>query len=129
MTGSPSQKMRRSAVTAPPPRWDPAYRELRVGDTVVKEFRVPSPAQIAILSAFEEEGWPHRIDDPLSPLPNVEPKSRLHDAIKRLNGLQKIRLLRFRGDGTGEGVCWEYAAVTSFSLSDEASRESLPRAA
>jgi hypothetical protein len=63
--------------------------------------------QEAILIAFEEERWPPRIDDPLPGSPDLLPKRRLHDTIKSLNRNQKNRLVRFMGDGTGEGVRWE----------------------
>jgi hypothetical protein len=103
-------------VMAPPPRWDAAFRVLRVGNKVVKEYRLPSRNQETILEAFQEEGWPHSIDDPLPPLAEVEPKSRLHDTIKRLNRHHKDRLIRFRGDGTGEGICWEYVEAANLPL-------------
>jgi hypothetical protein len=56
--------------------------------------------------AFEEDGWPPRIDDPLPQKLNQDPKSRLHDTIKCLNRNHRKRLIRFSGDGTGEGVVW-----------------------
>jgi hypothetical protein len=61
-----------------------------------------------ILSAFEEENWRRRIDSPL-PLDNYreDRKRRLNHVIYRLNGHQTNRLIRFRGDGTGDGVIWE----------------------
>ena len=89
------------------PHWDADDRTLYVGRQVVKEYRVRSPNQEAVLSAFEEEHWPHYIDDPLSPVGDQNPKQRLRDTIKCLNANQKKRLLRFRGDGTGERVRWE----------------------
>jgi hypothetical protein len=88
------------------PLWDERRRALLVGPKIVKQFRLPSPNQVAILSAFQEEDWPNRIDDPLPPRPEVDPKRRLHDTIKSLNRYHKSRLLRFSGDGTGEGVTW-----------------------
>jgi hypothetical protein len=63
--------------------------------------------QEAILMAFEEEHWPPRIDDPLPAHPDLLPKRRLHDTIKGLNRKQKNCLIRFMGDGTGEGIRWE----------------------
>ena len=89
------------------PRWDADDRILYVGPLVVKEYRVRSPNQEAVLSAFQEEQWPHYIDDPLSPVADQSPKQRLRDTVKRLNENQKNRLIRFRGDGTGERVRWE----------------------
>ena len=57
--------------------------------------------------AFEEDGWPARIDDPLPPAKKIDAKQRLHDTIKNLNRNQKQRLIRFMGDGTGQGVRWK----------------------
>jgi hypothetical protein len=92
----------------PPPKWDDQRRQLRVGADLVKEFKLPSPNQETVLMAFEEEGWPPRIDDPLPPLPQLDPRRRLHDTIKALNRKQKSTLLRFMGDGSGEGIRWEF---------------------
>jgi len=89
------------------PKWDHQRRQLRVGADVVKEFKLPSPNQETVLTAFEEEGWPPRIDDPLPPLPQLDPRRRLHDTIKALNRKQKQYLIRFMGDGSGEGIRWE----------------------
>lgn len=94
------------------PRWDVDDRTLYVGEAIVKQYRVRSPNQEAILSAFEEENWPHYIDDPLSPAADQNPKQRLRDTIKWLNANQKNRLIRFRGDGTGERVRWELVGST-----------------
>jgi hypothetical protein len=89
------------------PKWDRDRRELRIGSKLVKVFKLPSPMQEAILMAFEEEQWPPRIDDPLPGHPDLLPKRRLHDTIKSLNRNQKNSLIRFMGDGTGEGIRWE----------------------
>ena len=78
-----------------------------MGDVLVKQFKLPSPNQETVLMAFQEEGWPPRIDDPLPPHPELDPKRRLHDTIKCLNHNQQNRLIQFHGDGTGEGVLWE----------------------
>jgi hypothetical protein len=66
-----------------------------------------SPNQERIIAAFEEEGWPRRIDDPLPPHPEQDPKHRLRDTIKSLNRHQVNRLLHLTGDGTGQGVRWQ----------------------
>lgn len=104
-----SQEHSRAATDATPalcPRWDAVRHELRVGGLLVKRFRSPAINQEAILSAFEEEHWPARIDDPLSPVGETDPKRRLCDTIKCLNRNQTRERVRFRGDGTGEGVLW-----------------------
>jgi hypothetical protein len=90
------------------PKWDCQRRQLRVGTNIVKEFKIPSPNQETVLTAFEEECWPPQIDDPLSPVPPLDNRRRLHDTIKALNRNQKNGLIRFRGDGSGEGIRWEF---------------------
>lgn len=90
------------------PLWDRDRQQLRVGKVIVKQFKVPAPNQEAVLAAFEEEEWPPRIDDPLPPQPEQDPKRRLHDTINSLNRNQKRPLVRFLGDGSGQGVRWEF---------------------
>ncbi len=89
------------------PRWDRDLQQLCLNGLLVKQFKVPAPNQETILAAFEEEGWPARIDDPLPPRLNQDAKRRLHDTINCLNRNQKHRMIRFLGDGSGEGVRWE----------------------
>lgn len=90
------------------PCWDPTRRELSLAGIPVKRFRVPARNQELILSAFEEDGWPIQIDDPLPVSDDIDPRTRLHDAINRLNGHQTNNLLSFHGDGHGTGVSWEH---------------------
>lgn len=90
------------------PDWDPNSRTLYVEGKIVKRFKWRAANQEAVLCAFQEEGWPRRIDDPLSPHPEQDSKRRLSDTIKCLNNKQAHRLIRFHGDGTGEGVVWEF---------------------
>ena len=78
-----------------PSTWDRDRLELRVDDQIVKQFKVPAANQETILAAFQEEGWPPRIDDPLPPQPEQDSKRRLHDTINSLNRNQKRALLRF----------------------------------
>jgi len=96
-----------STTAACKPCWNSRRRELCLGDTVVKHFRVPAATQQLILRVFEEECWPEHIDDPLPSSVDIDPHTRLHDAIHRLNGHQTNRLLRFKGNGNGTGVRWE----------------------
>ena len=58
------------------PEWNDETRVLCLGTVVIKQYRVPAPVQAAILSTFQEEGWPARIDDPLPPDGNGDPKQR-----------------------------------------------------
>jgi hypothetical protein len=71
-----------------------------------------------VLTAFQEEGWPEWIADPLPPEPGQDAKRRLNDTIKRLNDNQQVQLIRFRGDGTGQGVLWEAVASQPIAVDD-----------
>lgn len=89
------------------PSWDKVRHELKIGNHLIKKFKWRAQNQETILAAFEEECWPTRIDDPLPPLPGKNPKRRLADTVKCLNRNQNKSLIRFSGDGTGQGVLWE----------------------
>lgn len=95
-------------ATSERPRWDSERRVLSLNGTIVKHFKWAAENQEAVLCVFEEEGWPFRIDDPLKPSPEQDSKRRLSDTIKCLNRKQCNALIHFRGDGTGEGVVWEF---------------------
>jgi hypothetical protein len=86
--------------------YDPVLFEFRVHGGVVKRLDIRATAQSQILTAFQEEGWPCRIDDPLRPN-GSEAKARLRAIIHCLNGHQKPPRIHFFADGTGRGVRWE----------------------
>ena len=92
----------------PTPSWDSDQRVFRVGDSIVKHYCVPASNQELVLSVFEEQGWPKHIDDPLSPVPDIDPKRRLHSTIHCLNRNQKCQLVHFHGNGHGTGIWWEF---------------------
>ncbi len=98
------------------PIWDAERRVLAVNNTIVKQFKWIAANQQTVLCAFEEEGWPARIDDPLPPHPEQDSKRRLGDTIKCLNRKQCNPLILFRGDGTGEGVIWEIRGRTAVNV-------------
>jgi hypothetical protein len=124
---SPGNFCRDKASTSmqpePVPQWNGESRSLSVGRVLIKKFRIPSPNQEAVLAAFQEEEWPRRIDDPLRPQAHQVAKCRLHDTIKCLNRHHLHHLIRFRGDGTGEGVCWEYVGTSVAFLPAESSQK------
>jgi hypothetical protein len=107
-----AQALPGDASQPPWPRWDGAGRRLWLGDRVLKWFRQPAGNQTALLSAFQEQGWAAHIADPLRRATNEgeeEAQRRLHDTVKNLNRGLPPGTIRFRGDGTGQGVGWEYA--------------------
>jgi hypothetical protein len=91
----------------PKPRWYPDLHELHFNGTLVRRYKNPARNQELILAAFEEEGWPKRIDDPLPPIGDLDPRQRLRNTIVTLNRHQLAPLVHFRMDGTGCGVQWE----------------------
>jgi hypothetical protein len=93
------------------PSYDKDRRELCVGELIVKKFTQPSPSQETILTAFEEEGWPTHLDDPLPPKLGQPAKRRLHDTIQNLNRNQRIRAIRFRGHNNGLAVRWQFISL------------------
>ncbi len=93
------------------PHYNSKTRTLTINGKVARKFRWAASNQEKILMAFQEEGWPTRIDDPLPSDSEICPKRRLHDTIKCLNHGQRCKgtwFVRFRGDGTGQGVLWEF---------------------
>ena len=94
----------------PKPYWDSEYRELWFLGQLVKYIsKFPETTnQERILAAFQEDEWPHGIDNPIPSKGDMNPKRRLADTIADLNkGHITRKLIHFRGDGTGEGVIWE----------------------
>lgn len=89
------------------PHWNAELRELSIQGRLVKRFKWQAVNQEIVLGVFQEDGWPTVIDDPLPPKGDQDPKSRLHDTIKALNRNQEYAVIRFHGNGTGEGIRWE----------------------
>jgi len=92
----------------PRPHWDHLERTLAIGNRVLKRLRRPAASQVTILNAFEEEGWPRSIYDPLPPAVGSNPKQRLHNTINKLNANLLDSVIRFHGNGDGLCVCWEW---------------------
>ena len=118
MNGSNGSHQAGSVISMLQPVWDTEKRELRLGPHLVKRFKWPAINQEAILRVFQEENWPRRIDDPLTPDPDICPKRRLHDTIKCLNRRRINKYIKFRGDGTGQGVLLEIILPSSEDASD-----------
>jgi hypothetical protein len=95
------------------PHWDADARQLWLGGVLLKEFRQPAQNQTALLDAIEARGWV--IGHVSNPLPRerdeseTEAQERLHETIKNLNRGMPPRTIRFRGDGSGRGVWWEFS--------------------
>jgi hypothetical protein len=112
LTSASSRTAGQGATPPPPPasmedkpHWDAERGELWYGGEVVKKFKQPAPNARTILSAFQEQEWPPRIDDPLPQgRGSIVPRQRLADTLRGLKCNQAG--LIFEQDGTGEGVIW-----------------------
>jgi len=83
---------------------------------VIKRFRQKRRDQETILAAFEEQGWPPRIDDPLPGREGLDRRRHLRDTTDNLNRHQQHRLIKFMGDGTGQGVPWDWHSGATVEL-------------
>lgn len=77
---------------------------------IIKRIDQRAESLRAILRAFERQGWPAWIANPIKPDHDKDDRQRLADAVRRLNDKHKKRLIRFRRDGRGTGVIWELVA-------------------
>ena len=91
-------------VVIPRPRWNGVLLSLTWNGETVARYTRPAPNQVKILSAFEEEGWPPRIDDPLTP-------GSLRQTLKDLQKKFRDSPIAFCGDGTATGILWEPRAT------------------
>jgi hypothetical protein len=90
------------------PHWDKDHGELWFGSVLVKRFGQRAANQEAILDAFEEEGWPRFIFNPISPKDDLDDQVRLRRAVTRLNEAQSHPLIRLHVVRGGEEISWEY---------------------
>lgn len=95
------------------PCWTPKRRTLHLGGRLLKKFMRPAAVQELILTVFEEEGWPERIDDPLPLQPATPPSHRLRNAVRSLNRGLNSNDICFHADGTGTGITWALRARVS----------------
>ena len=86
------------------PVWQGRLRELHWGAAVAKRFKQPAPSQELILPAFEEDGWPAILDDPLPPAEGQDSKRRLHQTVGNLN--RGLKHVRFEVCGNGTAIRW-----------------------
>jgi len=87
------------------PRWDAGAGELWWRGRMVKRLRVDAANQAAVLAAFEAQGWPGRIDDPLPA--GAGAKRRRWETVRVLNARLPAQSFRFRTAGRSAGIRWE----------------------
>ena len=95
----------RGRSIAATPHWDNDTQKLSYLNQTVRKVMRPKQAYniVTILNAFQDAGWPHRIDDPFGRKPSDDTRRR---DISNLNkGLRNGRL-KFACDGNGTGFVW-----------------------
>lgn len=88
------------------PTWDADRRELCLDGDVLKRYRRAAENQMLLLDVFQEEGWPHEIDDPLPRDGDVDPKIRLKETVKSLNEGIEDHAIIFGVSHHGERATW-----------------------
>jgi hypothetical protein len=89
------------------PYWDSLNRKLYFRGELVKAFTSPADHQEAILAAFQAQGWPPSIPNPLAGDTEAQRHLRQERAVRRLKGNQHARLLDFHVRAGGKNVTWE----------------------
>jgi hypothetical protein len=95
------------------PVWSTRERTLVLGGRVVLRYLYRSPNQELVLTVFQEEGWPSRIDDPLPFVAGLDAKQRIRDTVRALNAKQAEHLIGFRSDGSGQCVVWQLISAAA----------------
>jgi hypothetical protein len=89
------------------PRWDPRLLVLQVDDIAVKEFQAKARNQLVIVSAFDTQGWPRQIDNPLDSGGPAQRAQALADAVHGLNRNLRAKVIRFHTAEKGASVRYE----------------------
>ncbi len=86
------------------PVWNKKTCTLHFAGKVIRKVRGLKTASnvVRILNEFQDFDWPERIENPLPPGVSG---FRLRETIRTLN--RGLKLVRFRADGSGEGIIWE----------------------
>jgi hypothetical protein len=94
------------SVTTTIPSWNRETGELRLNDRLVKHIKNIKQAVnvIRILDAFERDGWPEVMGDPLPYATERKRRERLGEALKSLNC--KLVGLRFLRNGSTQCIRW-----------------------
>jgi hypothetical protein len=91
-------RRKQKAAPAIKPVFDADSRELSISGKVIKRYKRPAENQILVLTAFQESGWPSRIDNPLPP------KKNLRETIRSFNKTAGICIKL--GSDSGNGIRW-----------------------
>ena len=89
------------------PFYDVAQRILWYAGRLVKRLRQQADVQEIVLRAFQRQGWPRALKNPLPKGSTIPMEARLHAVVRRLMNAQKEARIRFFRNGTKCMICWE----------------------
>jgi hypothetical protein len=90
------------------PHYDATRRELQWRGRLVKRLKRAGCNQTAVLIAFENLGWPARIENPLESDGLTDTKAQLRETVRALNaGQEQDARIQFHSDDGG--VRWQAA--------------------
>jgi len=87
------------------PEWDNRRLQLTLDGHLIAQLQKPNSNVARILTAFQEEGWPCQIDDPL---PGGENTERLEEAVRYLRRAVHSTIL-FGSTRSGTAIRWRRA--------------------
>jgi hypothetical protein len=90
------------------PRWDPFHCELWLGGRLVKQFHRAARNQEYVLTSFQEEGWPERLEIALPDCKLAQLAYRLRETVKSLNHGQTPHGVGFHACADGKSVRWQF---------------------
>jgi len=93
------------------PRYDETLREFCVDGKRLHRFGGKAGNEVAILTAFQADGWPRAVTNPLGRPPDKSRRlyeNALKSAVCRLNRCQEPWLIRFRSQPCKGIVTWEW---------------------
>lgn len=98
-----------SPPSAPSIAWNRELGELTIDGQLARRIARPKQAKnvTKILEAFQEDGWPVRIDSPFEA--DEAGRTRLRETGSQLN--VQLTGIKFEADGTGEGVRYRLIPV------------------
>ena len=89
------------------PFYDVDQRILWYAGRLVKRLRQQADVQEIVLRAFQRQGWPRALKNPLPKGSMIPMDARLHAVVRGLMNAQKEARIRFFRNGTGCMICWE----------------------
>jgi hypothetical protein len=102
----------------PAPTWDRDGGQLLLGGVLIKRFRCKAQSQYAVLDAFQKQGWPAEVANPLSGLGYRSAEERIKDAVGKLNTGQSGARIRFHLLQQGRRVSWDRLPESSQGQSE-----------